>query len=777
MAASGSGGPAGVRAPLERARAYLQAGQPREAAPLLREWVRRHPDHAEGCHLLGLALAQSGRGEEGLDALRRAVALDPAEPMFPRNLGLVLAARGQLDEAREVLVGLVARCPADALAHDALGTVHQRAGAYAAAVAAHERALALAPHADTAWGNYAAALLGAGRIAAAEEAARRALALNPRNALAALNLGNALREAGDLPAAADAYRMATSLAPELAIAWHNLAIVLREAADFGAALDCFAAAMRAAPDESTHAAGFAELVGHAGIDSLPAQLLPMAFACLEQPAIDAQGLAAPLFRVLRGEVGPVGRALRALAAGAEEVDLTTLADSRLCTLLERAQVAEATAEFVLTRLRSACLRRVAGAVAGTVPLDVACAVAQQAFLGEYVWPAPVEEVGVVEALARTLAAKGVLDAEGDLVRLALVGMYRPLADLALSGFGAALRVPSAVHRLWHEQVEAVREERALADQVPVITAIRDPVSRAVRTQYEENPYPRWRVAPALPGALPLRQKLRGLFPWLGEAAELPESPRILVAGCGTGLHPITAARLHPGARILAVDISRASLGFALRRARELGIANVAFAQADLLELGQLGERFDLVDCAGVLHHLADPLAGWRVLVGLLAPGGFMRLGLYSAAARRGVVAARELIAAHGFGCDRDGIRAARAAILALPVDAPARTVTSSPDFWSMSGCRDLLFHIQEHRFTLPQIEAALAALGLEFLGFELPSKAVIDRYRQATPADPHARDLSGWHDFEARHPETFAGMYQFWVRAAQPPASDPPRDA
>ncbi len=74
-------------------------------------------------------------------------------------------------------------------------------------------------------------------------------------------------------------------------------------------------------------------------------------------------------------------------------------------------------------------------------------------------------------------------------------------------------------------------------------------------------------------------------------------------------------------------------------------------------------------------------------------------------------------------------------------------------FFTASECRDLLFHVQEHRFTLPQIEAALETLGLDFLGFEFPG---------AKPAA--LASLADWHRFEAENPETFAGMYEFWVR-------------
>jgi SAM-dependent methyltransferase len=166
----------------------------------------------------------------------------------------------------------------------------------------------------------------------------------------------------------------------------------------------------------------------------------------------------------------------------------------------------------------------------------------------------------------------------------------------------------------------------------------------------------------------------------------------------------------------------------------------------------------------VLHHLRDPAAGWRVLCSLLRPGGAMRIGLYSELARRHVVRAREIVAAGGHAATADGIRACRAEILSRQDDPLLARVARGGDFYSLSGCRDLLFHVQEHRFTLPRIAALLADLGLVFLGFELPDAAVAERYRTRFPGDRSPGDLGRWHEFETEHPDTFAQMYQFWVR-------------
>jgi SAM-dependent methyltransferase len=235
----------------------------------------------------------------------------------------------------------------------------------------------------------------------------------------------------------------------------------------------------------------------------------------------------------------------------------------------------------------------------------------------------------------------------------------------------------------------------------------------------------------------------------------PAAPDILIAGCGTGQQSLQCAGCFADARILAVDLSLASLAFASRMTSGLGIANIEYAQADIMALDTLDRRFDLIECVGVLHHLADPEAGWRILAGLLRPGGVMKISLYSEAARRDVVAGRALIAERGYESSPDGIRHCRQDILTLARggNAEMARLTQRNSFFTTSECRDLLFHVQEQRFTLPRIEAALAALKLDFLGFEF-----------AGPAPRSPAPLADWHRFETEHPQTFAGMYEFWVQ-------------
>ena len=93
-------------------------------------------------------------------------------------------------------------------------------------------------------------------------------------------------------------------------------------------------------------------------------------------------------------------------------------------------------------------------------------------------------------------------------------------------------------------------------------------------------------------------------------------------------------------------------------------------------------------------------------------------------------------------------------------------VKTSNGFFTLSECHDLLFHVQEHRFTLPQIEVALNDLSLKFLGFELQQSWIRSEFRELYPEKDALVSLPLWQQFELKNPNTFGGMYQFWVQKA-----------
>jgi 2-polyprenyl-3-methyl-5-hydroxy-6-metoxy-1,4-benzoquinol methylase len=487
-------------------------------------------------------------------------------------------------------------------------------------------------------------------------------------------------------------------------------------------------------------------------------------------------------------VNPVVRARMARAANAapgepssnEVLDASELAalsrDPLLRCMLECAPVRDLNLERYLTSVRRSLadlgpppLPSLASAGGeGALPavrendalLHLCCALARQCFINEYVFAATAGEVEKAAALRDGLA--GALDEGRTLLpsQVAIVAAYFPLSDLPGAERLLETTWLACLQAVLTQQVVEPREEKENRDKIPRLTKIEDRVSRLVGQQYEENPYPRWVVTPSNRGPMSVEQYLRAQFPTASFAGATHEGQTdILIAGCGTGQQAIVTARRFASANVLAIDLSLASLCYAGRMSRVLDVRNIEYAQADVLELADIGRRFDVIEASGVLHHLADPMQGWRVLVDLLRPGGFMHVGLYSKAARRQIEAARAYAAERGLRATAQDIRRCRREILTTPM----KSVALFADFFTISECRDLLFHVQEHTLSIPQISAFLREHNFRFIGFELPPQ-VAAGYRFRFPEDRPMTNLDSWNVFETENPATFASMYQFWIQ-------------
>ena len=136
--------------------------------------------------------------------------------------------------------------------------------------------------------------------------------------------------------------------------------------------------------------------------------------------------------------------------------------------------------------------------------------------------------------------------------------------------------------------------------------------------------------------------------------------------------------------------------------------------------------------------------------------------MYSEISRKHLASVREFIKKKKFKNSVKDIRDCRNAIINQNEDQLLHKVLQNNDFYSTSGTRDLIFHVQEHRFTIPEISKILNDLDLEFLGFTNPSFK--KKYSQSFPDDKKNLSLDNWNQFEINNPTAFYGMYQFWVR-------------
>jgi Tfp pilus assembly protein PilF/2-polyprenyl-3-methyl-5-hydroxy-6-metoxy-1,4-benzoquinol methylase len=758
----------------------------------------------------GNALEEQGRISEAMARYDAAVQADPHCARGHLNRGNILAST-QFDAARDAYQLAIVCDPQYAAAHFNLGNLNYRAGEFEVALRNYQVAIGIKPDFADAFVAMANALDSLGRTAEAVESYKRALVLNPSYAEVHFNLGVLAATQGRHEEATSSLRRAAEIKPDFAQAHHKLGIVLSSLEQLDAAEASLRRALSIEPESAEFLHDLATILLSRGkspeavqlivrvLERAPTWMTKVAFAScvartrfatndssiraalitaiiepwgmpyeLCQPALSLIMLDERIASCVRlaNRSWPV-RLPGAALFGSDGL-AALAADTLLRALLEATPVSTIEFERFLTCARHVLLdiasNKQAPDHSNVAALQFYAALSRQCFVNEYIFDCNDRELIAAAACRTKLLA--LLDANAAVPPFLVlaVAAYFPLNTLRDAGRLLAANVPGPVDEVLRQQIREPQEERALRAGVGCLTSIASGVSEEVRDQYEQNPYPRWVKVPMREQSLRFNDELRRSLP-IAPFTPMPDdsAPEVLIAGCGTGMHSILTARRFRGARVLAIDLSLSSISYAKRKTKELDVANIEYAQADILKLGGIARTFDIIESGGVLHHMADPFIGWRTLLTLLRPGGFMSLGFYSELARRHVVKAREFIAARGYASTPEDIRRLRRDLIAKDGGVELQWLNNVSDFYSTSDCRDLLFHVQEHRLTLGQVESFLAEFGLQFIGFQLDLR-VLHQYRARFTDDPHGTNLRNWARFEADNPDTFIGMYQFWIQ-------------
>lgn len=230
-----------------------QRGLLTEAQKGYRQILKKHPNHFDALHLLGVSEQQLGHHDDAMRLLKRALLVDPKSAAAHLNLGSLLMDLGRLEEAvassdkaieldsgfinahfnrGNALLALgrfteavasfrnaLAINPRYTDAHNNCGNALSRMGAFAEAIGCYDQAIALDPGFAPAYVNRSAALIELRRIDEAILDLDRALALAPQNVDAWINRGEALLRGYRLDDSLASYDRALELNPKSAGAW------------------------------------------------------------------------------------------------------------------------------------------------------------------------------------------------------------------------------------------------------------------------------------------------------------------------------------------------------------------------------------------------------------------------------------------------------------------------------------------------------------------------------------------------------------------------------
>ena len=716
---------------------------------------------------LGLLLLQQGKTAAAIEPLAKAAAINPSD-QCSLLLGQAYQSIGKLKEAIYEYKKIDLKKTQNKIIPFNIGLCLLNIGSNADAIEAFKIAIQLDESFLPAWGNIGTALVNEGRHHEALIATQKAIELDPENPAAHLNLGSIYQNLGKFEQALVSTLKSLELKSDNPKALLNLGSIYQDLGDLDGALSSILKLLDHKTDNPDAINNLKVLFRQLDLSPSNAKDLTRAYELLLNQT-DMSHLR--LIRIFQQAFLPnIQQALTSdsILSEGNQAFKALAVDWRFLKSLRVLIPPIPKAEAFLTRLRKELL--VEAIQKGAIPQrfkPLTESLAVQCFLNEYVYFSTQEE----DISIAKLIKKAAKSQESVNSYLAIIGCYKAIHETNIS--------PDLIHHyptphesskeLISAQFNEPREEQQIKKLLHKAYKITDVISRRVQDLYEVNPYPRFKYSEytashlAKPICYSIKLETTRINQSFSEELTASSArPKVLLAGCGTGNQVIMASR-YKNAQITAIDLSSSSLAYAIRKVNEYHMSGVTFKQMDLLSTPKMGVIFDIIECSGVLHHMDKPAEGLSTLLQQLKPGGYIKLGLYSEIARKVIVEARKTIKKLGISSCPESIRGFRKKVL----DGKVHDLLSLPeyvrDFYSLSECRDLCFHVQEHRYTIDTLKDLLDSHDLAFCGFILQGQ-IKKMYQEEYPEDKDMTLFENWAKFEEKHPSIFTGMYQFWAQ-------------
>ncbi len=708
---------------------YYNNGNFKKAIRLYNNVLSLKPDNVEALNNIGLALKNLCRLNEALNAFNKAIAIDNSYAEAHNNLGTVLQEKGDYKKALEFYNKAIKLYPEFAEAFYNKANVLKLQNKNLSAKVSFKKAISLKNNYPSAYNNLGIIYHKENKLAEAINSYQIALSLKQDYPEAYFNLGNAYLDLDKFEQAVEMYKQSLLFKPNYVGAYVNMVLALKKIK-----------INKADPLLQLH---ILEILKRKDIVR-PSTISDIAINLLK---FDPQ-----ILKFLQFKKKPF------LKLPLKKILITLSEKPLLLKLMISCPIPDLEFENLFTYLRSSMLSSISEIDESQKILPFQSALALQCFTNEYIY------------IENDKDKKNLQLLENEVKNSLLDGKQpKPQALLCLSCFKTLyenewcdlLENNPKINEVYLRQVIEPQEEEILKSSILEFKKIKNDISKKVREQYEKRPYPRWvyigsrqsQEGKTLEDLLNIRlhnndiNKLKNL--------------KILIAGCGTGQHSIETALRFPKSKILAIDLSISSLSYAMRKTKELGINNIEYMQADILDINDFDNDFDIIESSGVLHHMENPQLGWQILTNQLKNGGLMKIGLYSHLARKNIMLIRKEITKSGISFEDNTIRTFRQKILNSN-NKHYESLFGLSDFYSLSEVKDLLFHVQEQNFTIPLIIKSLNKLNLKFCGFV--DKNITKNFIKINNNHNHQYDLSKWEKFEEDNPTTFAAMYQFWCQ-------------
>jgi len=451
-----------------------------------------------------------------------------------------------------------------------------------------------------------------------------------------------------------------------------------------------------------------------------------------------------------------------------DIFMSVITSPIYASFLELNLVTYIEAESIFTKLRTHLLKNIkANNLPDTKEItNFLISLSIQNEFNGYIWNINKEEYNFLEIIKKRIHNAIKKNVCPDLFSLIIYGCYFPIKEeeKIFRYLDKNKKVfPKIFQKFINIHINIPNVLKAESKTIKSIGSINDSTSIKVKKMYESYPFPRWKAGKSkieYTNNDSFRSKLKNKE--LDNFLSMKDNKEILIAGCGTGKEAIYMAQEFKNSNITAIDLSLGSLSYAKKKAKDIGVNNLNFFHCDILNVKSLNKNFDIINCSGVLHHMDCPEDGLKSLIGSLKNSGIMNIGLYSRIARERISKGRDIIKSLNLENNREDIRKFRD--LVKNELHEFKQFLNIRDFFSYYEVQDLLFHPREVLFDLIEIEKLLKDNNLKFIEFDQKYNEVKKLYQNNFPEDAQLSSLENWNSFEINFPDTFLGMYQFYIR-------------
>ena len=677
-------------------------------------------------------------------------------------LGVLYLQNNFISKALKFNIKLIDLSPNDPEANFNLALSLQKNKQLKESVLRYRKAISLKPDYYDANNNLGIVLKELGNIEESNEFYRNAISINPNKVEAYNNLGNSFRENNEYKEAIIYLKKAILINPNYAPAFNNLGLALKETGDYEEADKVLRKAILLNPNYFEAKLNWCDLMNGIIFFEPKPEINKLICNLLDSKNIvRARKLAKTSISLIKIDPIFLDISKRILKY---KININNIVDgicklSLLLKFMVQSTIPDIQIENLLKTIRYEILKNLLEIKKNESLKKFITSLSHHCFLNEYLYGETPDERNTLDRLEISIEKNLANNIFLDIIELACLASYRPLKNYKWIN---KISSNPEFNEILQIQIFDHKKEQDLSKNIPTLNKIEDLISSKVMDQYEANPYPRWFSLSKFLNSKSIKDITNNLnLKIIDKKIHTVDKPKILVAGCGTGQHSIETTSRFKDCEVLAIDLSLSSLSYAKRMSEKFSIQNITYMQADILDLNMLNTKFDIIECVGVLHHMLDPIAGWKILVDNLNPGGLIKIGLYSKYARKHISNIRNEILRSKQGYSNHELIKYRNNLIKSNPEYNSKIFLSS-DFYSLSEFRDLLFHVQEHTFTLEKISKHLETMNLNFCGFE--NDRPLRLYKKEYIEYENLYDLDLWSDFEIKNPDTFIGMYQFWCQ-------------